>query len=103
MAFDSLTNSIARVLGRLTGGAVLETLGLDDAYFPFAWPSILWRALSSAALTSAGRRESCGLAASRSTLPKGLAVARTNPEILAVPLRRLWSPRSARSIAGGSS
>lgn len=70
MAFDSLTNSIARVLGRLTGGAVLETLGLDDAYFRFAWPYISWRALSSAALTSAGRRESCGLPASRSTLPR---------------------------------
>src|SRR6202043_1907543 len=32
VAFDSLTNSIARVLGPLLGGAVFETLGLGGAY-----------------------------------------------------------------------
>jgi MFS family permease len=32
VAFDSLTNSIARVLGPLAGGAVFETLGLGGAY-----------------------------------------------------------------------
>src|SRR5207244_12353005 len=33
VAFDSLTNSVARVLGPLAGGAVFETLGLGGAYF----------------------------------------------------------------------
>ena len=88
---------------RLADGAVLETLGLDDAYFPFARPSVSWRALSSAALISARRRGSCGLPGSRSTLPKASRQPALNPAILAVPLQRLWSPRSARSIAGGSS
>src|SRR6184192_2253342 len=33
VAFDSMTNSIARVLGPLAGGAVFEVLGLAGAYF----------------------------------------------------------------------
>jgi MFS family permease len=32
VAFDSLTNSIARVLAPLAGGVVFETLGLGGAY-----------------------------------------------------------------------
>src|SRR5689334_20103646 len=33
VAFDSLTNSFARVLGPLAGGAAYQTLGLGGAYF----------------------------------------------------------------------
>ena len=70
VAFDSLTNSIARVLGPLAGGAVFETLGLGGAYLLSA--ALYLPALSSAASISARRRGSCGLAVSQSTSSKGL-------------------------------
>jgi MFS family permease len=85
VAFDSLTNSIARVLGPITGGAVFEILGLGGAYF-----------LSAALYFAAGlvvtglefRQEPGKLRFGRilADIAEGLAVARANPAILAVVL-----------------
>jgi MFS family permease len=85
IAFDSLTNSVARVLGPLAGGAVFETLGLGGAYF-----------LSAALFFVAGlvvsgldfRQESRKLRFGRIAIDivEGLAVARANRAILAVVL-----------------
>src|ERR1700758_2016139 len=85
VAFDSLTNSIARVLGPLAGGAVFETLGLGGAYL-----------LSAALYLVAGfvvsgldfRQESRKLRFGRIAIDivEGLAVARANRAILAVVL-----------------
>jgi MFS family permease len=85
VAFDSLTNSIARVLGPLAGGAVFETLGLGGAYL-----------LSAALYLVAGfvvsgldfRQESRKLRFGRIGIDivEGLAVARANRAILAVVL-----------------
>jgi MFS family permease len=85
IAFDSLTNSIARVLGPLAGGAVFETLGLGGAY-------LLSAALYLAAcLVVSGldfRQESRKLRFARIAIDivEGLAVARANRAILAVVL-----------------
>jgi MFS family permease len=85
VAFDSLTNSIARVLGPMTGGAVFEILGLGGAYF-------LSAALNFAAdLVVIGlefRQEPGKLRFGRilADIAEGLAVARANPAILAVVL-----------------
>ena len=85
VAFDSLTNSIARVLGPLAGGAVFQTLGLGGAYL-----------LSAALYLVAGfvvsgldfRQESRKLRFGRIAIDivEGLAVARANRAILAVIL-----------------
>jgi MFS family permease len=85
VAFDSLTNSIARVLGPLAGGAVFETLGLGGAYL-----------LSAALYLVAGfvvsgldfRQEARKLRFGRIAIDivEGLAVARANRAILAVIL-----------------
>jgi predicted MFS family arabinose efflux permease len=83
VAFDSLTNSIARVLGPIIGGAVFEILGLGGAYF-----------LSAALYLAAGlvitgldfHQEPRKLRFGRipADIAEGLAVARTNPAILTV-------------------
>jgi MFS family permease len=85
VAFDSLTNSIARVLGPLAGGAVFQTLGLGGAYL-----------LSAALYLVAGfvvsgidfRQESRKLRFGRIAIDivEGLSVARANRAILAVVL-----------------
>jgi predicted MFS family arabinose efflux permease len=85
VAFDSLTNSIARVLGPIAGGAVFQILGLGGAYF-----------LSAALYLAAGlvvtgldfRQEPRKLRFGRipADIAEGLAVARTNPAILTVVL-----------------
>ena len=85
VAFDSLTNSIARVLGPMAGGAVFQILGLGGAYF-----------LSAALYLAAGlvvtgldfRQEPRKLRFGRipADIAEGLAVARTNPAILTVVL-----------------
>jgi len=85
IAFDSLTNSIARVLGPLAGGAVFETLGLAGAYFLSAALYLV------AGLVVSGldfRQESRKLRFGRIALDivEGLAVARANRAILAVVL-----------------
>src|SRR5215471_5770325 len=85
VAFDSLTNSFARVLGPLAGGAAYQTLGLGGAY-------ILSAALYFAAgLAVSGldfRQEPRKLRFGRIAvdIAEAVAVARTNPAILAVVL-----------------
>src|SRR6266550_4819717 len=54
VAFDSLTNSVARVLGPLIGGAVFEGLGLGGAYLLAA---LLYLAASLAVLGLEFRQE----------------------------------------------
>jgi len=85
VALDSLTNSIARVLGPLCGGAVFEILGLGGAY------------LLSAALYLAALLAIVGLEFRQEPrrfrfghiprdIAEGLAVARASPAILGVVL-----------------
>ena len=85
VAFDSLTNSFARVLGPLAGGAAYQTLGLGGAYFLSA---TLYLA---AGLTVSGldfRQEPRKLRFGRIAIDiaEAVAVARANPAILAVVL-----------------
>jgi MFS family permease len=85
VAFDSLTNSIARMLGPLTGGAVFQTLGLGGAYLLSA---VLYLV---AVLVVSGldfHQESRKLRFGRIPMEivEGLAVARANRAILAVIL-----------------
>jgi MFS family permease len=85
VAFDSLTNSIARVLGPLAGGAVFEGLGLGGAYLLSAALYLV------AGLVVSGldfRQESRKLRFGRIAIDiaEGLAVARANPAILTVVL-----------------
>jgi hypothetical protein len=85
VAFDSLTNSFARVLGPLAGGAAYQTLGLGGAYFLSA---ALYLA---ACITVSGldfRQEPRKLRFGRIAIDiaEAVAVARANPAILAVVL-----------------
>ena len=85
VAFDSLTNSFARVLGPLAGGAAYQTLGLGGAYFLSA---ALYLA---AGLTVSGldfRQEPRKLRFGRIAfdIAEAVAVARANPAVLAVVL-----------------
>jgi MFS family permease len=85
VAFDSLTNSFARVLGPLAGGAAYQTLGLGGAYFLSA---ALYLA---AGLTVSGldfRQEPRKLRFGRIAIDiaEAVAVTRANPAILAVVL-----------------
>jgi MFS family permease len=85
VAFDSLTNSFARVLGPLAGGAAYQTLGLGGAYFLSA---ALYLA---AGLTVSGldfRQESHKLRFGRIAIDiaEAVGVARANPAILTVVL-----------------
>ena len=85
VAFDSLTNSIARVLGPLLGGAVFETLGLGGAYL---LATLFYLAASLAVLGLEFRQEPRrlrlrGIAAD---IAEGIIVARRSPAILAVIL-----------------
>jgi MFS family permease len=66
VAFDSLTNSFARVLGPLAGGAAYQTLGWAVPIF-CQQPSILRPVLPSAASISVRSRGSCDLAELPST------------------------------------
>lgn len=85
VAFDSLTNSIARVLGPLCGGVVFQLLGLAGAY------------LFSAALYFAALVAIIGLGFHQETrrlrlggiprdIAEGLAIARATPAIMGVVL-----------------
>src|SRR5262249_32167016 len=85
VAFDSLTNSFARVLGPLAGGAAYQTLGLGGAYFLSA---ALYLA---AGITVSGldfRQEPRKLRFDRIVIDiaEAVAVARANSAILAVVL-----------------
>jgi len=85
VAFDSLTNSFARVLGPLAGGAAYQTLGLGGAYLMAA-------ALYSAAGVTIGglefRQEPRRLRFGRIAIDiaEAVAAARANPAIFAVVL-----------------
>ena len=85
VAFDSLTNSIARVLGPLIGGAVFESLGLGGAYLLAA---LAYLAASLAVVGLEFRQEPRRLRFSRiaADIAEGIIVARHTPAILAVVL-----------------
>jgi predicted MFS family arabinose efflux permease len=85
VAFDSLTNSISRVIGPLCGGAVFEMLGLGGAYLVSA---ALYLAALAAVLGLDFRQESRRLRFGNipRDIAEGIAVARANPAILGVVL-----------------
>jgi predicted MFS family arabinose efflux permease len=85
VALDSLTNSFARVLGPIAGGAVFEVLGLGGAYLVSA---ALYVAAFLAVLGLGFDQEPRRLRFGRipGEIAEGLAVARASPAILAVVL-----------------
>jgi MFS family permease len=85
VAFDSLTNSVARVLGPLFGGAIFEGLGLGGAYLLAAG---LYLTAGAAVLGLEFRQEPRRLRFGRipGEIAEGLAVARATPAILGVVL-----------------
>jgi MFS family permease len=85
VALDSLTNSVARVLGPICGGAIFEMLGLGGAYLVSA---TLYLAAFLAVIGLDFRQEPRRLRFGRipGEIAEGLAVARANPAILAVVL-----------------
>jgi MFS family permease len=85
VALDSLTNSVARVLGPICGGAIFEMLGLGGAYLVSA---TLYLAAFLAVIGLAFHQEPRRLRFGRipGEIAEGLAVARASPAILAVVL-----------------
>ena len=85
VAFDSLTNSFARVLGPLAGGAAYQTLGLGGAYLLSA---ALYLVASITVIGLDFRQEPRRLRFGRIAIDiaEAVAVARTSPAILAVLL-----------------
>lgn len=85
VALDSLTNSIARVLGPIFGGMAFEGLGLGGAYLVSA---SLYLAALVAVIGLDFRQEPRRLRFGRipGEIAEGLAVARSSPPILAVVL-----------------
>src|SRR5215831_18318402 len=85
VAFDSLTNSFARVLGPLAGGAAYQTLGLGGTYLVSA---TLYFAAGVTIGALEFRQEPRKLRFGRIAIDiaEAAAVARTNPAILAVVL-----------------
>ncbi len=83
VALDSLTNSVARVVGPLCGGAVFEELGLGGAYLVSA---VLYLGALVAVLGLDFRQEYRRLYFGRfaAELAEGLAVARRTPAIAGV-------------------
>jgi MFS family permease len=79
VAFDSLTNSVARVLGPLAGGAAFESLGLGGAYFLAACFVV-------GGLGFQQQPRPLQLHRLTADLAEGLAVARAHPAILGVVL-----------------
>jgi MFS family permease len=85
VAFDSLTNSFARVLGPLAGGAAYQTLGLGGAYL---LPAALYLAAGIIITGLEFGQEPRKLRFGRIAIDiaEAVAVARANPAILAVVL-----------------
>jgi MFS family permease len=85
VAFDSLTNSFARVLGPLAGGAAYQTLGLGGAYL---LPAALYLAAGIIITGLEFGQEPRKLRFGRIAIDiaEAAAVARANPAILAVVL-----------------
>ena len=86
VAFDSLTNSFARVSGATSRGCRLSDIRFGRCLFSCLQPSILWPVLPSAASISARSPASYGLAELPIDIAEAAAVARANPAILAVVL-----------------
>src|SRR5437016_2014881 len=82
IAFDSMTNSIARVLGPLAGGVVFQVLCLAGAYFIAV---LLYLAAMIAVIGLDFRQEKRRLYLRRiaADIAEGAIVARRNPAILA--------------------
>jgi MFS family permease len=85
VAFDSLTNSIARVLGPLCGGVVFQLLGLAGAYVLSA---ALYLAALVAVLGLPFRQETrrLRLGGIPRDIAEGLAAARATPAVMGVVL-----------------
>jgi len=85
VALDSLTNSVARVLGPLCGGALFEGLGLGGAYLLAAG---LYLTAGAAVFGLDFRQDPRPLRFGRipGDIAEGLAVARATPAILGVVL-----------------
>jgi MFS family permease len=85
VAFDSLTNSVARVLGPLAGGFAYERLGLGGAYFLSA-ALYLVASLGVGGLGFRQQPRPLRLHRFAADLAEGLSVARSHPAILVVVL-----------------
>lgn len=85
VAFDSLTNSFARVLGPLAGGAAYQTLGLGGAYLLSA-TLFLAAGLIVSGLDFHQEPRRLRLGRIVIDIAEAVAVARANPAILAVVL-----------------
>ena len=85
VAFDSLTNSVARVLGPLAGGAAFERLGIGGAYFLSA-ALYLATCFVVAGLGFHQQRRPLRLHRLTADLAEGLAVTRSHPAIFGVVL-----------------
>jgi len=85
VALDSLTNSVARVLGPLCGGAMFEALGIGGAYL---LSTGLYLAAGAAVIGLDFRQEPRRLRFGRipGEIAEGLAVARATPAIMGVVL-----------------
>jgi MFS family permease len=85
VAFDSLTNSVARVVGPIVGGAAFERLGIGGAY---ALSAALYLAAWFVVAGLDFRQQPRPLRLHRfaADLAEGLAVARSHPAILGVVL-----------------
>ncbi|HJU17814.1 MAG TPA: MFS transporter, partial [Stellaceae bacterium] len=83
IAFDTLTASVARVIGPLLGGALFEILGLAGAYLLSA---ALYLGAGALACSLDFRQERRRLSIARipADLAEGLALARANRAVLAV-------------------
>ena len=85
VAFNSLTNSVARVLGPLAGGAAFQSLGLGGAYFLSA-ALYLVACFVVGGLGFEQQRRPLRLRRLTADLAEGLAVARAHPAIFGVVL-----------------
>ena len=85
VAFDSLTNSFARVLGPLAGGAAYQSLGLGGAYFLSA-ALYLAAGLTVSGLDFCQEPRKLRFGRIAIDIAEAVAVARANPAILAVVL-----------------
>ena len=85
VAFNSLTNSVARVVGPLAGGAAFERLGLGGAYFLSA-ALYLTACFVVGGLDFQQQRLPLRLRRFTADLAEGLAVTRSHPAIFNVVL-----------------
>ena len=84
VAFELLTNSVARVLGPLAGGAAFQSLGLGGAYFSAALYLVACFVVGGLGFEQ--QRRPLRLRQLTADLAEGLAVARAHPAIFGVVL-----------------